>query len=151
MLLQGDGICSHLVEVFEYFKQSSNQNYPPAQLAIAFCLHSGQGIPRDKDLSRHYFSLAIESGMVANDEWDRIRRIENPIKVLSLSAPLLDCHKISLSLPTSEQSYFGQVDPWCAMESDESRRINRKRDQESVQPIMLIRRSISVHFAKSRS
>jgi hypothetical protein len=67
--------------------------------------------------------------MNINNEWDRIRRIENPIEVLSLSALFLDCHRISLllSLATREQSYFGQVDPWSAMESDESRRRNRRK------------------------
>jgi hypothetical protein len=124
---RGEGICIDFVEAFEHFKQSSNQNHPPAQLAVGFCLHYNRGIPRDKDFARRYFSLAVESGMVVNNEWDRIRRIENPIEELSLSTPLFDCHKISLSLATREQSYLGRVDPWSVMESDESRRKKRRK------------------------
>jgi hypothetical protein len=123
---KGEGLCVDFAEAFEYFKQSSDQNYPPAHVAVGFCLYLGRGISRDIFFSRRYFSLAAESGMVIDNEWDQLQRIENPMEVLSLSAPLLESDKISLSLATCEQSYFGRVDPWSGMEDDASKRRNRK-------------------------
>jgi TPR repeat protein len=49
---RGEGICIGFVEAFEYFKESSNQNYPPGQLAVGFCRYFGRGIPCDKVFSR---------------------------------------------------------------------------------------------------
>jgi hypothetical protein len=115
---KGEGICVDSVEAFEYFKLSSDQNYPPAQLAVGFCFELGRGIPPDGVLSRRHFSLAVESGMVIDKEWDHVRRVENPITVVSLSAPLLESDKISLSLATCVRSYFGRVDPWSALASE---------------------------------
>jgi TPR repeat protein len=61
-------ICVDLIEAFEDFIESSDQNYPPAQLAPFYCLSHGGGAPHDVLCSHCYFSLAVESGMVIEKE-----------------------------------------------------------------------------------
>jgi TPR repeat protein len=58
----GKDSCVDFIEAFEHFKESSDQNYPPAHIAIGVCLQLGRGIPLDVGLARHYFSLANEAG-----------------------------------------------------------------------------------------
>jgi hypothetical protein len=80
-----EGSDTDFVETFTYFKQSSNQNYAPTQLAAEICLEPNRSIPREQNYAPRYFSLVIGSGIVIDNECNHIRRIENPIQVLSLS------------------------------------------------------------------
>jgi hypothetical protein len=56
--------------------------------------------------------------MGIDNESDRVRRIEGPILVLSLSAPLLKYDILSLSLATCEPSSLDRVDPWSTLKSE---------------------------------
>jgi serine/threonine protein kinase len=64
--------------------------------------------------------------MVIEDDWDHLRRIANPIEVLSLSgSSLLECEpasasiSISLSLGRHAESYFNRLDPLSGLAFDE--------------------------------
>jgi TPR repeat protein len=105
---KGEGVCNDFVEAFEYFRLSADQGYGPALLDVGFCLQLGWDVPKSSRDAR-YFGLVVESGMAIDIDEARVRRIENPIHVLSLSC--LSLGLTPMSLKNHEQSYFSRPNP----------------------------------------